>query len=401
MVSEHASPLATLGGVDAGGQNVHVAALATQMGAEGHDITVYTRRDAPELPEVVDFAPGVRVHHVTAGPPEPVPKDELFEFMPAFADVLACEWHDRAPVVCHSHFWMSGWAAARAARRTDVPIVHTYHALGVTKRRHQGGKDTSPAARLGVERALALGADHIVATSSEEIFELLRMGSDAPRISLVPCGVDLEQFAPRRRYVAAGSRPARRVLVVSRLVERKGIGNVVTAMTELPDAQLVIAGGPPRDALMGDPEAQRLSQLARELGVHERVELIGRVPREDLPALYASAEVVVCVPWYEPFGLVALEAMACGRPVVASAVGGLVDTVIDGVNGLLVPPRNPGQVAAAIRRVLDDLPLQHALALGGRRRARSRYGWSTVARETVRAYVAACRGASGSRRRVG
>jgi D-inositol-3-phosphate glycosyltransferase len=129
--------------------------------------------------------------------------------------------------------------------------------------------------------------------------------------------------------------------------------------------------------------------------------LIGRVPREDLPALYTSAEVVVCVPWYEPFGLVALEAMACGRPVVASAVGGLIDTVIDGVNGLLVPPRNPGQVAAAIRRVLDDPPLQHALALGGRRRARSRYGWSTVARETVRAYVAACRGASGSRRRVG
>jgi glycosyltransferase involved in cell wall biosynthesis len=266
--------------------------------------------------------------------------------------------------------------------------VHTYHALGVTKRRHQGAKDTSPRVREAVEADLARNGHGIVATSSEEVFELVRLGAGRSRVSLVPCGVDLHHFTTGTSV--APRREAPRVLVVSRLVERKGIGNVISALAELPEVELVIAGGPPREELGSDPEAARLQDLARDVGVAGRVELLGRVERADLPALYRSADVVACVPWYEPFGLVALEAMATGRPVVASAVGGLVDTVIDGVTGVHVPPRRPDAIAHAISELLADAPRRHALGVAGAQRARARYGWATVAAETVDAYRAAC-----------
>jgi glycosyltransferase involved in cell wall biosynthesis len=390
MVSEHASPLGTLGGVDAGGQNVHVAALAKAVAAAGHDVVVYTRRDRADLPAVVRFAHGVHVRHVDAGPAEPVPKDDMFEYMPQFARVLRADWRRRVPDVVHSHFWMSGYAARAAAYDTAIPVVHTYHALGLTKRLQQGVKDTSPADRIDVERELAATCDHIVATSSEEVFELVRMGAEAAHVSLVPCGVDLAHFSPS----TPASTPRgthNRVLVVSRLVERKGIGNVIESLTTVPDAELVIAGGPEPAALASDPEARRLRTLAQSSGVADRVHFAGRIGREDLPELYRSAAVVVCAPWYEPFGLVALEAMACGRPVIASAVGGLVDTVIDEVTGLHVGPRNPQAVAAGLRRVLRNPALGEALGRAGAARARARYGWSVVARDTVQAYRRALR----------
>jgi glycosyltransferase involved in cell wall biosynthesis len=178
-----------------------------------------------------------------------------------------------------------------------------------------------------------------------------------------------------------------RLLVVSRLVERKGIGNVITAMAELPGAELVVAGGPPAAELAGDPEARRLTALAERLGVARRVRLLGRVGQGDLPALYRSADLVVNVPWYEPFGIVPLEAMACGVPVVASAVGGLVDTVVDGVNGVHVPPRRPGLVAAAVAGLLADPERRAALGATGARRARRRYGWDRIARSTLEVYA--------------
>jgi type III pantothenate kinase len=394
MVSEHASPLSTLGGVDAGGQNVHVAALASAVAAAGHDVVVHTRRDDASLPSVVDLAPRVRVHHLDAGPPEAVPKDDLFTYMPEFARALNRSWSRWTPDVVHSHFWMSGWAARRAARGIDLPVVHTYHALGVTKRRQQGVKDTSPEARIEVEASLARRCDHIIATSTEEIFELVRMGARPARVSLVPCGVDTTCFAPANSH-ASHHRPT--VLVVSRLVERKGIGNVVEALTALPGVQLIVAGGPDARALDTDAEARRLGAIARTCGVEDRVRLLGRVARDELPGLYAAADVVACVPWYEPFGLVALEAMACGKPVVAAAVGGLVDTVIDGVTGLLVPPRDPGAIAHAMHRILGDRALASALGRAGARRARTRYTWAAVAGETVDAYRVARRAGSHAR----
>jgi glycosyltransferase involved in cell wall biosynthesis len=400
LVSEHASPLAVLGSVDSGGQNVHVAALATALGRRGHDVTVFTRADEPDLPAVVPFARGARVAHVPAGPAATVAKDELWPHMPAFAEGLARAWHRSAPHVVHSHFWMSGWAARRAARSIGLPVVHTYHALGSTKRRHQGAADTSPDCRLDVERELARGCERIVVTSNEELFELVRMGAASNHLSLVPCGVDLEHFRADGP-VAPRPAPCRRVLVVSRLVERKGIGDVVAALAHVPGTELLVAGGPAREHLGDDGEATRLRALARRAGVADRVHLLGRVERADLPALYRSADAVVCSPWYEPFGLVALEAMACGAPVIASAVGGLVDTVIDGVTGVHVPPRDPMALVTALRRLLARPAERARLGRAGAARARARYGWDSIANETVRTYVAARAGRAADHQEVG
>jgi len=384
MVSEHASPLAVLGGVDAGGQNVHVAALAAALGRQGDEVVVHTRRDNPELPRRVAFSPGVEVDHVDAGPPSEVPKDELLPHMRAFAQELREQWAAEPPDVVHAHFWMSAVAALDAAQGLGIPVVHTFHALGAVKKRHQGARDTSPARRVAIERGVARRVDRVVATCSDEVFELVRMGADPRRISVVPCGVDLGRFS-RRGAAEPRTDGVARLVVASRLVERKGNGDVVTALASVPGAELVVAGGPDAPMLSLDPEAIRLRALAEELGVADRVDLRGRVGRDAMPRLFRSADLVVCAPWYEPFGIVPLEAMACGAPVVATAVGGQVDSVVDGVTGVLVAPRDPEGLAAAIASLLADPERRAALGAAGAKRAR-RYGFDRIARATREVY---------------
>ncbi|MEA2666910.1 MAG: hypothetical protein QOI11_3854, partial [Candidatus Eremiobacteraeota bacterium] len=385
MVSEHASPLATLGGVDAGGQNVHVAALALGLAKLGNAVTVYTRRDDPHLATRVVMAPNVVVEHVDAGPARPIPKDAIFPHLRAFATHLRQAWALDRPDVVHAHFWMSGLAALRAAKPLGIPVVQTFHALGVEKKRHQGAADTSPGERVAHEARIVREAERIVATASAEIFELLRMGANPRSLKIVPCGVDLDRFTPE------GPREERRsdrlrIVTLSRLVPRKGIGDVIEALAAVPDAELIVAGGGEAPDLLSDPEAQRLSDLARTLGVADRVYLRGRVERPDVPVVLRSADVVVCTPWYEPFGIVPLEAMACGVPVVVSSVGGLVDTVVDGMTGLHVPARAPRQLAHALRSLADEPERRKMLGRLGVERVRARYSWSRVAAETLDVY---------------
>jgi glycosyltransferase involved in cell wall biosynthesis len=384
LVSEHANPLAVLGGVDAGGQNVHVGALAGQLAARGHDVTVYTRRDSAEPPTVVHAPEGYAVEHVPAGPPTDVPKDDLLQYMPAFARYLEQRWREQPPDVAHAHFWMSGVATTRAARRVPVPVVQTFHALGTVKRRQQGDRDTSPPERIGFERRLCRRVDHVIATCSDEVAELRAMGLARSKASIVPCGVDTSVFRPMD--VARPERP--RLLVIGRLVERKGIGNVIEALEQLPGVDLVVAGGPAAGHLDEDAEVRRLRSIAEAHRVSDRVEFVGSVSREDVPALMCSADLVVAVPWYEPFGIVPVEAMACGRPIVGSAVGGLLDTVVPGVTGELVPPRRPDLLAPAIRSLLDDPSRRAEYARAGRERAVARYQWSRVAESTAAIYAA-------------
>jgi D-inositol-3-phosphate glycosyltransferase len=268
--------------------------------------------------------------------------------------------------------------------------VQTFHALGTVKRRHQGAADTSPPDRLGVELEILRRADHVIATCSDEVFELARMDPQLENVSVVPCGVDLSLFRPD---VVPEQRPAGRLrlVVLSRMVARKGIGNVIEALAELPGVELVVAGGPPREELRGDSEARRLIGLAERLGVSDRIDFRGRVDRAQVPALLRSADAVVCVPWYEPFGIVPLEAMACGVPVIASAVGGLVDTIVHGETGLHVPPRRPDMVVAAAREMLADADMRKRLGRAGVQRARDRFGWDAVAKATLRRYAAVVR----------
>jgi D-inositol-3-phosphate glycosyltransferase len=383
MVSEHANPLAALGGVECGGQNVHVAGLAATLADRGHEVRVYTRRDHPKQPAQVDTDEGYRVVHVPAGPATFVPRDELVPHLGAFAKFLAQQWQRDRPDVVHAHFWMSGLVSELAARPQRVPVVQTFHALGVVKRRYQGRADTSPPQRVRMERLIGRKVAAVVATCSDEVFELVRMGLPRSRITVVPCGVDTDRFTPH----GPAQRTARpRVLTVGRLVPRKGFDSVIAAMALVPDAELVIAGGPPTGELDRDDEARRLRGLASRLGNADRVRLVGEVSRERMPALLRSADVVACVPWYEPFGISALEAMACGRPVVAATVGGLVDTVVDGVTGVHVPPRQPEALAAALRTLLSDPVRRQTYGVAGRDRATSRYSWDRVATDTLRVY---------------
>ncbi|MCZ2813469.1 glycosyltransferase [Modestobacter sp. VKM Ac-2979] len=384
LVSEHASPLAAIGGVDAGGQNVHVAALAAGLAQRGHQVTVHTRRDDAALPDRVTTADGYDVAHVAAGPARVVPKDELLQHMGTFADVLRAEWSATRPDVVHAHFWMSGLASVQAASRLGIPVLQTFHALGSVKRRHQGDADTSPEQRIDLERDLCGDVDHVVATCSDEVFELRRLGLPSDRVSIVPCGVDTDEFTPDGPAAPHSGRP--RLLVLGRLVERKGQEDAVRALAAVPDAELVVVGGPPTDELDTDPEVCRLRAVAAELGVADRLVFTGAVSRADVPGWIRSADVVLAVPWYEPFGITPLEAMACGRPVVATAVGGLVDTVADGVTGDLVPPRDPAALGQALAALLADDERRTAYGAAGVTRARTRYRWSRVVADTDAVY---------------
>lgn len=379
LISEHASPLAAIGGVDAGGQNVHVAALAVALAGRGHEVTVHTRRSGADQPDTVVMAPGVTIDHVPAGPPEPLPKDELLPYMPAFAAHLAHRWAVEPPDVAHAHFWMSGLATLSAAGPIGIPVVQTFHALGTVKRRWQGGSDTSPPRRTAVEGQVGRQATAVIATCGDEVRELVAMGVPDERISVVPCGVDLELFRPDGRGAQRGEGDRPRVLSIGRLVPRKGVDTIVRAMRQVPDVELVIAGGDPYD-----DEGIRLGALAEAYGLADRVRLIGSVARADVPALMRSADVLVTVPWYEPFGIVPVEALACGVPVVASAVGGHLDTVSG--CGVLVPPRRPRALSRVLRDVLARPDLRAALSAAGPRRARARYGWPRVAAQTEAVY---------------
>jgi D-inositol-3-phosphate glycosyltransferase len=393
MVSEHASPLAVLGGVDAGGQNVHVAALSEALAARGHRVTVFTRRDDAHLPERVPLCAGVEVVQVDAGPPRPVPKDELLPYMGDFADRLAEYWRDDAPDIVHGHFWMSGLAALDAAHRTGappVPVVQTFHALGVVKRRHQGPEDTSPAEREELEPRVGREADTVIATCSDEAFELIPLGIRASRISVVPCGVDTALFTPDGP-AEQKTRPFR-IMSVGRLVPRKGVGSTISALARLAesgrdDIELVIVGGSRgADEIREDPDVQRLLAHARTEGVEHLVTFRGQLSRTELPAVLRSADLVVCAPWYEPFGIVPLEAMAIGIPVVAASVGGLIDSVVHGGTGIHVPPRDAQAIADAVEALLADPELLSELGEAGVDRVRSRYTWPKVAADTERVY---------------
>jgi D-inositol-3-phosphate glycosyltransferase len=390
LISEHASPLAMIGGVDSGGQNVHVAELAAGLVRQGHDVVVYTRRDSPDLARRVTTGAGYDVVHVPAGPPSALPKDDLWAHMPEFVQQLWHRLEADLPDLLHAHFWMSAWAAVEVAGPLRLPVLVTFHALGSVKRRHQGPADTSPPERIATEALIGRRCDHIIATCRDEVAELAQLGVPGFRTSVVPCGVDVEHFTPAAPgamvWDLARNRQYR-LVSAGRLVPRKGVASVVEAMSQLPDAELVIAGGDgPADAA-SNSERERLETLAHQHGAADRVRFVGQMSRGQMAALLRSADVVVCTPWYEPFGIVPLEAMACGVPVVGSAVGGLLDSVADGRTGILVPPRDPIAIAGAVRSLLDSPERRAAFGRAGRERALAHYSWDRVAASTAKIYT--------------
>ena len=406
FLSEHASPLALLGGADAGGQNVYVDEVSRHLAARGFRVDVFTRRDSPALPEVVPLAEGVRVVHLTAGPARFLPKDDLWPHMPAFHDALlrfAARDGVRYDLI-HGNFWMSGWVAGRLGQRLGVPAVQIFHAMGSTKQREQGSADTSPSCRIGVEREIIRTVDRIIAQCPAERAELARdYGADARKIALIPSAVDVEMFRPtprmeaRRRIGIECSGPV--IAYVGRMLPRKDVRTIIRALAALREAaqtaddpglraRLLIVGGetadPDPDAT---PEIGVLRRLAAELGVSDHVIFTGARQRDQLRHYYGASDVVVTTPWYEPFGLTPLEAMACGRPVIGSRVGGIAYTVVDGETGYLTPPRDPLALAARMRRLLTHPALAARMGRAARTRVEREFTWPQVAERTADLYA--------------
>lgn len=396
LISEHASPLAPAGSVDAGGQNIYVAQVARWLASAGHEVDVLTRRDDPSLPAIVKLAPKVRVMHVEAGPAHFVPKEDLLQHMPEFArQVDALLRRGACYDVLHANFFMSGWVGLRLKRQHGLPLVTTFHALGLVRREHQGEADRFPPDRIAIEHALIHGSDRVIAECPQDAVDMKRLyGASEERLETVPCGVDTGAFRPGNKGLARrrlGLSPdGFTVLQLGRLVPRKGIDNVIRAMALLPSSlgsRLVIVGGDsacPDD--MTTPEIGRLRGLARSLGVEARVHFVGRRERHELRDWYVAADVFVTTPWYEPFGITPLEAMACGTPVIGAAVGGIAHTVVDGLTGCLVPPNDPQSLAQRITHLLSDRALAREMGRAGVRRVRSMFTWWHVAKHLAEVY---------------
>lgn len=381
MVSAHTSPLAPLGGRETGGMNVYVLELSRELAGLGYEVDIFTRRDG-DLPRVEQIAPNLRLVRINAGPPEPIEKQAIMSFLPEFAaDMRRFAAEQPEPyALIHSHYWQSGWAGALLARELNVPHIVMFHTLGEVKNRARISEQ-EPKLRIRHERTIARRATAIVTASEHERGLLERYyGADRARMHTVPCGVDLERFRPQDRQASRqklGLDPTGPVLLwVGRLEKLKGVDILISAVAQLDDRNftLLIVGG---DERAHELKAELRAQ-AETAGVAANVRFEGPVMHEDLPAYYSAADVCVVPSYYESFGLVAVEAMACGTPVVASRVGGLISTVTDGVTGYLIPWRCPEPFAERLELLLDNDELRASFGRAGRE-AVERFRWANVA----------------------
>ncbi|MGW4213523.1 glycosyltransferase [Lentzea sp. NPDC004789] len=370
----------------------HIAGLSSALGRHGHDVTVYTRRDDPDVPGRVRTDPGYEVVHVPAGPAVPLADADCLPHTGAFISFLLEEWASSPPDVVHGHGWMSGMVSVLGGRRARVPVVQTFHSLAAVERHHRVS-DTGPEERGRIELLVGKEAAHVAAVSSDEMAELIKAGVDRTKISVVPEGVDIDRLTPEGPQAGRGQ--LYRVLTTAPLLRYRDVEAVITAFSSLDEAELVIAGGTESGRLHDGPELVKLRDHAEHLGVGDRVVFAGAVADSAKPALLRSADVVICAPSYEPSGAVAIEAMACGVPVVATAVGALADVVVNGVTGLLVPPGEPDGLSRALRSLVLDDTLRNEFAVAGRDRVTARYSWSRVAEDVLRVYARAGADSSG------
>ena len=404
MVSVHTCPLSMLGGKDTGGMNVYVRDLSRELARRGIIVDVFTRSQDHAVPHTCCDAlgRGGNVFHIPTGPEEPYDKNLIHAYLPDFVaevEQVAADLGRRYDVI-HSHYWLSGLAAIDLRSSWDVPFVHMSHTLGHLKNRVAlRPEERVSETRIDSEGLVMRSADRLVAASPLEKVEMATLyGADPCRAEVIPPGVDLELFFPREREEAKahlGLCPEQHVVMfVGRIEPLKGIDTLLHAMAsvtrQLPrwkdELCVAIIGGDadvPLEKL--DAEMSRLHQLRTELGIEELVTFMGARSQEALPDYYSAADVVIMPSHYESFGLVALEAMACGTPVIASRVGGLTYTVLHGVTGLHVPERDPEALAHEIMRLIQDPALQERMGREAQRVAQC-YGWPSIADRIVDLY---------------
>ena len=399
FISDHASPLACIGTVDTGGQNVYVAQLAKYLVRQGYLVDVYTRRDNAEIDEIVNSEKGLRVIHIKAGPEYNIAKEDLLWFMPEFRDnmirFIVCN-HLHYELI-HANFFMSGLVACDIKKELDIPFVITFHALGRIRRIHQAEKDKFPQERIDIEEMIVRQANHIIAECPQDRDDLIAHYRASPRnISIVPCGFSSSEFYPIEKSVARSilglPQDQHILLQLGRMVERKGIDNVIKSMAYLKDIsdknfRLIIVGG---DAeRMEDSscsEYKRLLTIARRLKVADEVEFAGRRDRDKLKFYYNAADLFITTPWYEPFGITPLEAMACGTPVIGANVGGIKFSVKDGITGGLVPPRQPKKLADKIQDIIGNQAILNTMGLNAIKHVNTWFTWARIAEQVHELY---------------
>lgn len=402
MLSYHTCPLATLGGKDTGGMNVYVRELSKQLAAMGIMVDVFTRSQDEHVPHVVhSLGFGARVVHVPSGPELPLPKKELAEHIPAYVDYIK-EFAERKEIkydLIHAHYWMSGMAGLALKEAWDVPMVQMFHTLGLMKNRIAGKGEYEGDYRISGERKVLKGTEMVVAATEAELTQLQWLYEiKKEKIRVVPPGVNLRRFYPIPRDEAVENLDVdgkhRTILFVGRIEPLKGIETLLRAIgvmrdhggLERHDICLSVIGGDAAENEEGmSEEMARLQDLRKELGLDNSVTFLGKRSQDMLPYYYSMAEMVVMPSHYESFGMVALEAMACGSPVVASQVGGLAYLIQDGVTGYHVPDQNPELLADRLLMILDDDELHQRLSQQAADYAKG-YAWDKIAYQILGVY---------------
>jgi glycosyltransferase involved in cell wall biosynthesis len=381
LVAQHSTPVP---GITAASDDARVVEMSRSLAGEGHQVTVYARRNGNGLPARAELAPGVSVEYV--GPSDSSADDShLVSQIGAFSQPLRDRWSKDRPDVVHALRWTSGLAALSAARDLQLPVVQSFDQLGVTERRHGLLPAGAGTERIRLEPAIGRTVSAVVAGSFDEESDLTRLGIPRRSIRVVPTGIDTDEFTPEGPACERGDRH-RLVTVADLTAEQEALDILLRAMSKIPGAELIVAGGPSREDLRGDLSYRRLAKLSDSLDLGGRVFFAGQVGRAALPPLLRSADLLVNINQHEPSALTSIQAMACGTPVVASAVGGQVDAVVDGTTGILVEPGRPALLAQRIRALLAHPMQLEAFSVAATDRARSRYAWDRIAHETLAVY---------------
>ncbi|MBK4732032.1 glycosyltransferase [Oxynema sp. CENA135] len=396
LVSVHGDPAVEIGKEEAGGQNVYVRQVGEALGQQGWQVDMFTRKASASDAEIVEHSPNCRTIRLVAGPEEFVPRQEIYGYLPEFVEQLQKFQQQQQyyyPLV-HTNYWLSAKVGMELKKHQSIQQIHTYHSLGAVKYNSVKVVPTIATTRLNVEKTCLETAERIVATSPQEREHMRSLVSSKGNIDVIPCGTDIDRFGHVSR------RDARRqldidpaalvVLYVGRFDERKGIETLVRAVGQsmlrgLANIQLAIAGGS-RPGQSDGIERDRIEGIVDELGMRDFTSFPGRLGDDDLHLYYAAANVCVVPSHYEPFGLVAIEAMASGTPVVASDVGGLQYTVVSEKTGLLCPPQDDEAFAKAIDRILSQPHWQLQLGKAARKRVEQKFSWQGVAAQLSELY---------------
>ncbi|MFB2896157.1 glycosyltransferase family 4 protein [Aerosakkonemataceae cyanobacterium BLCC-F50] len=397
LISVHGDPAIEIGKEEAGGQNVYVRQVGQALAQKGWLVDMFTRKANPQQDKIVQHSLNCRTIRLNAGPEEFVPRDDIFVYLPEFVENFLQFQQDNQityPIV-HTNYWLSAWVGMQLKKKLDVKQVHTYHSLGAVKYKSVTTIPMIATTRLSTEKAVLETAQRIVATSPQEKEHMRNLVSQKGKIDIIPCGTDISHFGSISRIAAReqlGIDPETRVILyVGRFDRRKGIETLVRAVGQCQarknqQLKLIIGGGFIPGHSDGK-EYDRIASIVDELGLNDITIFPGRLSREVLPNYYTAADVTVVPSHYEPFGLVTIESMACGTPVIGSDVGGLQFTIVPEETGLLCPPKDNAAFAAAIDRILGNPEWRNKLGVNARERVEEMFSWDGVAAQLTNLYL--------------